>query len=48
MNKGGIIMSHDYFYAEGVRKAFDEFFSDKPEPIIELPSTYTQCLIVKV
>lgn len=46
MSKGGVIVSHDYIYAAGVRKAFDEFFKDKPEPIIELSGS--QCLIVKV
>lgn len=46
MNKGGIIISHDYISSPGVRKAFDEFFKDKPEPIIEMSSS--QCLIVKV
>ncbi len=46
MNKGGIIISHDYISAPGVRKAFDEFFKDKPEPIIEMSGS--QCLIVKV
>ena len=44
MSQGGIIISHDYLVA-GVRKAFDEFFVDKPDPIIELLSS--QCLIVK-
>ena len=46
MNKGGIVLSHDYINAAGVRKAFDEFFSDKLEPIIEMSGT--QCLIVKL
>ncbi|HJX50298.1 MAG TPA: TylF/MycF/NovP-related O-methyltransferase [Candidatus Nanoarchaeia archaeon] len=46
MNKGGIIISHDYIHAKGVRKAFDDFFRDKPEPIIEMSGS--QCLIVKV
>lgn len=46
MSKGGIILSHDYLTASGVKKAFDDFFSDKPEPIIEMSGT--QCLIVKV
>ncbi|MBP8965427.1 MAG: class I SAM-dependent methyltransferase [Flexilinea sp.] len=45
MNQGGIIISHDYISAPGVKKAFDEFFKDKPEPIIELSGS--QCLIVK-
>jgi O-methyltransferase len=46
MNRGGIILSHDYISAAGVRRAFDEFFSDKLEPIIEMSGT--QCLIVKL
>lgn len=46
INRGGIIISHDYIQAAGVRKAFDEFFKDKPELILELPST--QCLVVKM
>jgi O-methyltransferase len=46
MNKGGIIMSHDYINAAGVRRAFDEFFADKQEPLIELSGT--QVLVVKL
>jgi hypothetical protein len=46
MNRGGIIISHDYFFADGVRQAFHEFFTDKPEPII--PISGNQCLIVKI
>jgi hypothetical protein len=46
MNKGGIMISHDYISAPGVRKAFDDFFKDKPEPIIEMSGS--QCLIVKI
>jgi len=46
MTKGGIIISHDYFFASGVRKAFEEFFQSKPEPII--PLSESQCLVVKV
>jgi hypothetical protein len=45
MNRGGIIISHDYSGASGVRKAFDEFFEDKQEAIIELSGS--QCLIAK-
>jgi hypothetical protein len=29
-----------------VEQAFDEFFADKPESVIELPST--QCMVVKL
>jgi len=46
MNRGGIIMSHDYINAVGVRRAFDEFFKDKKEPIIEMSGS--QCLIVRL
>ena len=46
MSKGGIIMSHDYPSMGGVKKAFDEFFKDKPEPIIRVSNN--QCLIVKL
>jgi len=55
MNPGGIILSHDYINSPGVRTSFDEFFANKPEPIIELfrPRHFversgSQCLIVKV
>lgn len=46
LSPGGIILSHDYLIGEGVRKAFHEFFADKPEPVIPGPGTY--CLVVKV
>jgi predicted O-methyltransferase YrrM len=45
LSRGGIILSHDYVTAEGVNRAFEEFFRDKPEPVIEL--TGYQCLVVK-
>lgn len=47
MNKGGVILSHDYPKAIGVKKAFDEFFKDKPEIVIETASRQ-QCMVVKV
>ena len=28
LNRGGILISHDYSNADGVRKAFDEFFAE--------------------
>jgi O-methyltransferase len=46
MSKGGVIISHDYIDTPGVRKAFDDFFGEKPEPIIEMSGS--QCLVVKV
>jgi hypothetical protein len=45
MIPGGIILSHDYSILAGVRKAFAEFLADKPEGLIELPST--QCMVIK-
>jgi len=47
MSRGGAIISHDYAGSKGVRKAFNEFFEDKPEIIIE-PLWTDQCLIIKV
>ncbi len=48
MTKGGCIISHDYpLGSDGVRRAFDEFFSDKPEIIIE-PFATDQALVVKL
>jgi O-methyltransferase len=46
MSTGGIIISHDYLTAPGVKKAFDDFFAGKTEPVIETAGS--QCLIVKV
>jgi O-methyltransferase len=48
MNRGGILISHDYrsISCPGVKNAFDEFFKNKPEPVIELWDT--QCLFVKM
>jgi len=45
MNPGGVMLSHDYSILNGVRKAFTEFLGDKPEQLIELPTT--QCMVVK-
>ena len=40
MERGGIIVCDDYGFSTcpGARKACDEFFEDKPEPIIHLPT----------
>jgi O-methyltransferase len=45
--RGGLILSHDYrsLQCPGVKRAYDEFFADKPEPVIELWKT--QCLMIK-
>lgn len=47
MSKGAVMISHDYPSSPGVKKAFDEFFNDKPEIVIELFGG-GQCLMVKV
>lgn len=45
MLPGGMMISHDYSILAGVKQAFQEFFADRPEGIIELPTT--QCMVVK-
>ena len=42
--KNGIILAHDY-HSDGVRSAFNEFFSEKKIPVIEL--TGSQCMVIK-
>ena len=46
MVHGGVMLSHDYGILAGVEQAFTEFFADKPEEVIELPTT--QCLVFKL
>lgn len=46
MVAGGVILSHDYSLLAGVEKAFNEFFTDKPEGIFDLPTT--QCMVTKL
>jgi O-methyltransferase len=46
VNPGGMFLIHDYLWAEGVRKAVEEFFATRPEPILELAGAY--CGIIKV
>jgi O-methyltransferase len=46
MSPGGVILAHDFPSAEGVRRAFEEFFADLPEPVIELVGR--QCMVVKL
>jgi hypothetical protein len=43
---GGMLLSHDNSTAQGVKKAFEDFFADKPESVIELAAG-SQCLVVK-
>lgn len=48
MNSGGVILSHDYILGvkHGVVKAFNDFFKDKKEQVIEISDT--QCMVVKL
>ena len=46
MSAGGVIVSHDYLRRQGSRKAVDEYFADKPEPVVETAAS--QCIVVKV
>ncbi len=46
MTQGGVILSHDYMTASGVKKAFDDFLVDKPEALFE--SSWSQCFFVKI
>lgn len=46
MVPGGVILSHDYGLLAGVEAAFTEFLADKPENVIELPTT--QCMVIKL
>jgi len=45
MSRRGMILSHDYASHKGVRKAFNEFFEDKPEVVIKLFGSH--CMVVK-
>lgn len=46
MVTGGVMITHDYSILAGVKQAYDEFFADKPEGLIEMPTT--QCMIIKL
>ncbi len=48
MVRGGLIVSHDYndVTVPGVKRAFDEFFRDKPETVV--PLWYSQALVTKL
>ena len=46
LSRGAVLVSHDYNYAAGVRRAFDEFFRGRPENVLQQPGG-TQCFIVK-
>ena len=41
----GIILTHDYSLLDGVRDAFTEFLADKPERVVELPTS--QAMLIR-
>lgn len=45
MVQGGIIMTHDYSFLDGVKEAFTEFTADKPERVVELPTS--QAILIR-
>ena len=45
MNKGGVIISHDYTSSTGVKKAFDDYFKNKKEILLQVSDC--QCFIIK-
>ena len=46
MSPGGMLLIHDFLWAEGVRQAVQEFFASRPECVLELAGAY--CGIVKL
>jgi len=46
MVKGGIILTHDYPFMPGVKKAFDDFFKDKETCVIKMVGN--QGLVIKL
>lgn len=46
ITKGGIILTHDYPFMPGVKKAFDDFFKNKKECVIKMVGN--QGLVVKL
>lgn len=46
LNKGGILICHDFDTSVGVNLAFEEYFADKPEPYVDLVGS--QCMFVKM
>jgi O-methyltransferase len=45
MVTGGVVLTHDYVWLPGPTKAFQEFFQDRVEPVIELAGI--QALVMK-
>jgi hypothetical protein len=47
LSPGGVLLFDDYGLEKcpGVRQAIDEFFADKPEPVLELPTSQALVLL---
>jgi O-methyltransferase len=45
MVTGGIVLTHDYIWLPGPTKAFDDFFRDRIEPVVEVAGI--QAMVVK-
>ena len=47
LQPGGLLVCDDYgsFLCPGARRAMDEYFADRPEPIVELPTQ--QAFVIK-
>lgn len=46
LETGGVLLSHDYPFSDGVTRAFHEFFDHHSEPF--LPLSGNQCVAVKI
>jgi O-methyltransferase len=46
INRGGMLICHDFDTSAGVNRAFEEFFADKPEPYFDFVGC--QCGFVKM
>jgi O-methyltransferase len=46
LNRGAILICHDYDTSAGVNRAFEEFFADKPEPYLDFVGS--QCGFIKM
>lgn len=46
MNKGGVIITHDYTSSIGVKRAFDDYFRNKKESLFQVSDS--QCFVIKV
>jgi len=48
LSSGGVMVIHDFNAWQGVRRAVDEFFAERPETVIPLPDKCGSAAIVKL